>query len=259
MFIKISHFRRERALTALEVLVILCILAILAACLLPGSRPPRRSAQIVCITNLKEVGLGWLSWVHDHDAIDLPFRTPVTNRGNFGLTEPSRNSAWWQYAFLSNELVNPRILVCPVDRNVGLSRVIATTWSAAKAQRSLQAEGFKDRAVSYTIGLDSRWAGTPKTSSFENPEQILGTDRNILFDGQDGGCSSAVGEAFFKRVSGKDGQNPPARDGWTNAIHGLRGNVLALDGSVQQTSTNELRAFFDRSDDNGRIHFLVPK
>ena len=38
----------------------------------------------------------------------------------------------------------------------------------------------------------------------------------------------------------------------------LRGNLLTLDGSVQQTSTLEMDVLIDTGDDNGSCHFLVP-
>jgi len=88
---------------------------------------------------------------------------------------------------------------------------------------------------------------------------MLGTDRNILFDGRASACSAEVGEAWAIRVKGKHARNPPANAAWTNAIHGLRGNVACADGSVQQTTAKELNALCDLSDDNGSVHFLVPK
>jgi len=61
------------------------------------------------------------------------------------------------------------------------------------------------------------------------------------------------------RVKGRNATNPPATAAWTNAIHGLRGNVLSMDGSVQAMTSKELDALCDQSDDHGSIHFLVPR
>ena len=115
--------------------------------------------------------------------------------------------------------------------------------------------GFRHRSTSYTIGLDA-------TQPFDSAEReassrVLGTDRNILFDGRNGSCASGLMGTFI-RVKGNHDQNPPATASWTNAIHGLRGNILTLDGSVQQATTKELNYFCDFSNDNGSIHFLVP-
>ena len=116
----------------------------------------------------------------------------------------------------------------------------------------------RDRSLSYTIGLE---AGPTSNSRGETDgsTQILATDRNILFDGRDGACSSGVGDACLIRVKGKNGQNPSASAAWTGRIHRLNGNVLTQDGAVQMLNTAELNALCDRSDENGSIHFLVPK
>lgn len=119
------------------------------------------------------------------------------------------------------------------------------------------AVGFRDHAISYTIGLDATEPrGLKETAS---PLRILSSDRNILFDKAGGRCSSGLTGTRAIRVRGRSDQNAPAAAAWTNAIHGLLGNVLALDGSVARATTKELDAQCDLSDDNGNIHFLVPK
>lgn len=258
--IKISPLHRNRALTLIELVIVLALIWILAALLLPLliPRPSGPRFRSNCMGNLKQVGLAWLVWAHDHETGDFPFRTAVTNGGTMGSTDPLRNNAWWQYAFLSNELGSPRTLLCPADRNVGLPRRIATNWSATDTNGGFMATGFRSRATSYTIELDATWPpGHPAAT--EAGGCVLGTDRNILFDGRSDPCSSGINGTHMVRVKGKNGQKPPAAAPWTNAIHGLRGNVLGLDGSVQAKSTQELDALFDLNDDNGSIHFLVPR
>ena len=86
-----------------------------------------------------------------------------------------------------------------------------------------------------------------------------GSGVNIVFDGGNGLCSAGLSGTQSIGVRGKNGLNPPAAASWTNAIHGPRGNVACLDGSVHQTTSKDLDALLDLSDDNGSIHFLVPK
>jgi hypothetical protein len=253
---RISLAQRKNALTLIEVIIVLGIMVILAALWLPSlARSGRSHGGINCASNLRQVGLAWLLWVNDHESSQFPFRVPMTNWGSFGTTDPLRNTAWWQYSFLSNQMNGPQILVCPADKTVGLPRRVATSWSSSDTNGGFLSVGFRNRATSYTIGLDSilslHGQGGPS-------EQVLGSDRNIQFDGRDTACSSAVGEARFIRVKGKGGRNPPATAPWTNAIHGLHGNVLCLDGSVHQTLTTELGELCDLSDDAGTIHFLAP-
>jgi len=246
---KISPSYRQSALTLNEVILVLGSVLILAALLLPALARSKPNRSVNCVSNLKQVGLGWLQWVHDNDSGELPFRTPVAKGGTLGSSNPLRNTASWQFSIISNELNSPKILVCPVDKNVGPPRRVADNWSAADPKGGFLTQGFSDQATSYTIGLDA---------VSQRPDSILGSDRNILFDGVSGTCSSGLSGQSV-RVSVTTGQNSLAGTGWTNAIHGLRGNVACVDGSVQQVTTKELRALCELSDDNGNTHFLVPQ
>jgi len=119
------------AFTFIELLVIIATIAILAVVLLPVISAARaKAAECQCIGNLKQVGLGFLVWVHDHETGSLPFRTEVSSKGNMAsvatggasgaspFTNPSleRNKAYWQFAFISNELSNPRVCFAPPIR-----------------------------------------------------------------------------------------------------------------------------------------------
>ena len=255
---KVSLSDERSALTLVEVLVVMVCIAILFALLLPRLAISNSGSSVAhCQSNLKQVGLGWLQWIHDNESGDFPFRTPMRQGGTMDSTDLDRNQPWWQFAFLSNELSSAAVLVCPADRNVGAPRKMAGSFSTERELAGLRSPGFRDLAVSYTIGLDPAirvGASEERTST-----QILGSDRNIRFEGRDASCSSRVGEAQFIRVKGANGQGPPGTAGWTNAIHGIRANVLLTDGSVDSTSTKEFNALCDLSDDNGRIHFLVPE
>src|SRR5436189_6431510 len=99
---------RHTAFTLIELLVVIAIIAILAALLLPAlAKAKSKAAQINCVSNLKQVGLGWLTWVHDHDSGNLPFRTPVADDGTWysskGAGPPLKSTAWWQFQIISNE------------------------------------------------------------------------------------------------------------------------------------------------------------
>ena len=61
--------RRERpAFTLIELLVVIAIIAILAAILFPVFNAAREKArQIVCSSNLRQIGMAMIMYTHDHD------------------------------------------------------------------------------------------------------------------------------------------------------------------------------------------------
>src|SRR4030095_13113051 len=96
--------------------------------------------------NLRQIGIAVRQWSGDHFE-DPPWLTSVS----FGGTRPDSGTkgtgAWAEYLSLSNEMVTPRILVCPSD---GLAK-IASNWGSGP--NGLVNPGFRQQAVSYLLGL----------------------------------------------------------------------------------------------------------
>jgi len=69
--------RRVRAFTLIELLVVIAIIALLAAILFPAFERTREMARkTACLSNLKQIGLGFLQYQQDYDGY-----LPVGNNG----------------------------------------------------------------------------------------------------------------------------------------------------------------------------------
>lgn len=212
--------RRCQAMTLTEVVVVIFVIALLLFVFLPPTPAPARAKalRIKCLTNLKQVGLGYLIWSGDNND-KLPTEVSVADGGTMELvTTPD---AWKTFLVLSNELDTPKVLRCAAD---------AATDYATNFDATLKGR------ISYFIGLDA-------TAS--NSFSILSGDSNLQKSGsklKSGFHSIASTENLewdssrhlTKTNSGSDG-------GGRQGI----GNLLLGDGSVPWLSltglTHQLR------------------
>lgn len=193
--------RRDRiGFTLLELLVVIAIIGILAALLLPAVNTTKlRAKRITCVNQLKQVGLGFQMFAHEHDG-KLPMQVSTREGGTEELISPTNQesadftSAYRHLQTLSNELVTPKILVCAMD-----SRLAAGNFPS-----------LKNTNVSYFVNVR---AESGKSSS------ILAGDRNLTSDG--GGQSVLRLDA-----------NHYLR--WTAELHRFKGNLLYADGHVEE-------------------------
>ena len=205
----------RRGFTLVELLVVIAIIAVLAALLLPAlARAKELARRAKCISNLKQVALAAKEFALDHDG-SIPWHTPVNEGGTYGTMAAT---AWRNFSSLSNDLEAPQVLACPSD---AATKMVAGNWP------EFMSPAFRSNAISYFVGLDAYE---------EVPVAMLAGDRNIT-----GGVSDKCGSvADPPGVAAREYKSGNTSIRWTNAVHGLSGDVALTDGSVQRANVREL-------------------
>jgi prepilin-type N-terminal cleavage/methylation domain-containing protein len=251
--------RKFSAFTLIELLVVIAIIAILAGLLLPAlAKAKQRANRVKCTAGMKQIALGELLWINDHESKGIPIRVNTVDGGNHDYVDPVfgvavRANAWFQFSWISNEISTPKILLDPGDRRPGTQ--LAVSWDANPIGGFMNAN-MRNNAVSYGVGTDCGAIDATHNWPIDQVQQhLMISDRHIKFDGYPNimpqGCSAGVSVYQVTRAS-------PANT-WAKGVHGTSGgNIGLLDGSVHQVTSKGLIDVCALADDNGSVHFAIP-
>lgn len=188
--------------TLVEMLAVIAIVGILAALLLPAlSQTKARAQRIQCVSNLKQTGVAFHTFLHDHND-RFPMQLSTNFGGSLEFIEASYQVGgnfyfgYRHFQPLSNELNSPKVLVCPAD----MARVAAENFA-----------DFNNRNLSYFLGANA---------DYSKPNSILAGDRNVT--------NASAGGRTLMRLDANTVVN------WTGELHVYKGNVLFADGHVEK-------------------------
>jgi len=210
--------RNHCALTLIEVLVIIAALVLLVAFLVPTLATLKwRGSHINCVNNVKQIWVSFRMWAEDNSG-KYPMQVPMRNGGTMELVESG--NVYPHFAVMSNQLVTPKLLICPEDK--------------LRKSASSFAPGMSNSNISYFVGVD---ATTNQRAMF------LSGDANLAIRG----------------VPAKPGllllwTNSPVA--WAKPLrlrHGNGGNVVFTDGYVHQVDAQGLRKLLEKSGVTNRL------
>jgi len=207
---------------------------LLLAVAVPALAANRAGAnRAACVNNLSRIGRAFSMWSSDHGQ-RFPFQVNYPD-GLLNWQDTSRAAAWFQFSYVSNELATPAILACPADL------VRPARQFSGNGVRVLSQLG--DSAISYFLAH-------PRV---EEGRTILAGDRNIV------GSIGSQGCPYFMSAFACESSPLASGPTWTTSQHVLAGNLVLVDGSVEQTDNAGLHAHVAiPNSDHGVWHFLPP-
>jgi prepilin-type N-terminal cleavage/methylation domain-containing protein len=171
---------RPQAFTLIELLVVIAIISILAGMLLPAlSGAKARALRIQCLSQERQLSVATTMYADD----------------NAGRYPPPKYRPGWA-ARMADQIVNPKILVCPRDpsshppsagqtgRSAGYTVAEQTAWPMDAADHSYMMNGWNDwyqvSTVDYT--MSTNYPGVPETSIGHPSDTILFGEKDPVWD-----------------------------------------------------------------------------
>ena len=167
---------RRSGFTLIELLVVIAIIAILAAMLLPAlSRAKAKAKSINCLSNLKQIGLAHLMYMHDNAGYMVPSSIDKNTPGYANWTYNSATFAviasgtlWWPDNLrLAGYVRGTKIFDCPSVTAVDP----ANPWGASP--NNYLGIGINLREFGIGINVGNPGIRTPRETEVRHPSDSL--------------------------------------------------------------------------------------
>lgn len=197
--ISTQHEKPRTAFTLIELLSIVAIAVVVVGILVFSiPRANLKSERIQCVNNLKNIGLAFRIFATDHS--DL-FPADILASNDVAMTSIDIVQV---YSSISKELVDPKLLYCPSDKQ----RNPASSFASISRSN-----------ISYFAGVSTRET---------NPQALLAGDRNVQTNGVQ------VGPGLLTISTNMELS-------FSQGLHVGQGDILMGDGSVQQMTATRLK------------------
>jgi prepilin-type N-terminal cleavage/methylation domain-containing protein/prepilin-type processing-associated H-X9-DG protein len=193
-----------KAFTLVELLVVIFVVAVLAALLLPALVGGGPSKMGKCMSNLKQIDLGFVIFANDNQN-RFPMQIPVANGGTMEFIYSGHSFPHFQK--INDFIGNPRFLICPFETN---------------RQAAVSFEALNDLNISYFLNADASTNSPSRT--------ILAGDRFLQVKGQ------PIKPGLFVLTTNSNVS-------WTPNFHVSGGNLSFADGHAQFTKKDNLDSF----------------
>jgi prepilin-type N-terminal cleavage/methylation domain-containing protein/prepilin-type processing-associated H-X9-DG protein len=214
--------RNKQAFTLIELLVVIAIIAILAGMLLPAlSKAKAKSTGIRCISNMKQLTMGWVLYAGDNNETIVPnnigANVQAWIQNNVNALPGTTNQLDIKRGLLYKYDANVETYRCPADKNA----VIGNRPTIYAKVRSFSMNGRMNSNVDWVQG--AKYPDFRKTTDIRNPAPV----RCMVFIDEN---DYTIDDGYFAIPVGTDKakwQNAPS------ARHNSAGSLSFADGHAE--------------------------
>jgi prepilin-type N-terminal cleavage/methylation domain-containing protein/prepilin-type processing-associated H-X9-DG protein len=230
-------FRISSGFTLIELLVVITIIAILAGILLPSLRAARDKAkQIVCASNLKQIGIGIFTYMNDYNGRLIPLIYDYTR-----VDSVACSGSWRGLLYSGGYIKDPKVFVCPARPNISSIIIALPPPPVGKGGERLSWEPNDGGYALNRIHSDGGSPVPPSCDGATPSDRYTGLNMSRVID-----SSGTIWVAESENNAENWEFNAGSVNGWSNGdfnlsgygdpysiIHNGGANYLYVDGHVE--------------------------